>query len=479
MGCGASAQTSNQALQQARMAEEVRVAPLLMRMEEIANLHRRGLMSESEFEKYRSQLGAEIAGCKGLPSSPSGSSISDQKRARQMRADEWRRRVDQLSQQMTNSPDRLPDDYFELLQSLPAKFTHEMHEQEEWQGAGAASMQEYYNGLAGSSVEGLLKDGRTKLDAHDNPLGSQYDLPRDGTMQEHTLVFCWFTRVDDCSYNMPVKALRAKGFNVVVHDARKSTTQQMMVSLLKADVVWLVSGKEILEAGFAQFLDALEAFHRRGGGIFVWGDNAPFFAHANALLSRLFPNEGISLEGNDHGSQIMKSHDNGLTPGRFTRNHLIMTGLNSLFEGVTISYLPMLGPLKVLATYNHGQGYNGKPYCAVADGEVYRRCRSGLPAAGRGRLVVDGGFTKLYDELWTKTAGTERYVKNASTWLLNIGSRIASESGGAAHAGRGSAHSEDSQPSNFRRPQQKYRASAADDYRAQHPLPAMAGGGFR
>merc|ERR1712190_610685 len=78
------------------------------------------------------------------------------------------------------------------------------------------------------------------------------------------------------------------------------------------------------------------------------------------------------------------------------------------------------------------------PYCAVADADVYRRCAAPY-RMGRGRIVIDGGFTKLYDECWDKTAGTERYIKNASTWLLNMNSRIASEqdnpSGNAEFAG--------------------------------------------
>jgi len=132
----------------------------------------------------------------------------------------------------------------------------------------------------------------------------------------------------------------------------------------------------------------------------------------------------------------MRSHADGLAPGQLNRHHLIMTGLSSLFEGVTISYLSRVGPLKVLATYNNGPGYAGKPYCAVADAEVYRRC-SAPYEMGRGRVVVDGGFTKLYDECWNKTAGTERYVKNASAWLLNMSSRVASDIGDGGVSGSG------------------------------------------
>lgn len=239
--------------------------------------------------------------------------------------------------------------------------------------------------------------------------------------------------------------------------------QQMMLSLLQADVVWLISGKAVTEPGFDHLLDALESFHRRGGGLFTWGDNAPFFAHANKLLERLFPGEGVYLEGNDKGSQVMFVHPDGTSPGHLSKNHLIMTGLNSLFEGVTISYLSRVGPLKVLATYNNGPGYTGKAYCAVADGEVYRRCLAPYKM-GRGRIVIDGGFTKLYDDFWNKTAGTERYVLNASTWLLNMNSRIVSEEVDAsAHRAADTMPLPSSGP-RIIKPNQTYRSAGPQAY---------------
>lgn len=417
---------------QAKTGEEARVAPLLLRMENISHLYKDGLMSHTEFETYRSALAAEIAGAEVDPQ-PMPSPIkplrvstgpSSAKANRLKKADEVRHYVDQLEKLMKSNPNKLPDEYYALLESLPNKFTKEVDEQDEWGNAGSGPMQEYYNSIAGRTVDAILRDQNTVLDAHQNPMGSQYDLPRDGTMGEHNLVICWFS--EHGTYGKPVEALRSKGFKVVVHNSQRSTVQQMMVSFLNADVVWLVSGPKIVEGGFDQLVNALESFHRRGGGIFLWTDNDPYFAHANQVLLRLLPGEDICMEGNDRGEQIMKVHTDGHSPGKLTKSHLIMTGLNSLYEGVTVSHLSRLGPLKVLATYNNGSGYSGKPYCAVADAEVYRKCKA-PNKVGRGRLVIDGGFTKLYDECWSKTAGTERYVKNASAWLLNMNSRIASE----------------------------------------------------
>jgi hypothetical protein len=42
----------------------------------------------------------------------------------------------------------------------------------------------------------------------------------------------------------------------------------------------------------------------------------------------------------------------------------------------------------------------------------------------KGRIVVDCGFTKLLPHHWVKTAGTERYVRNAAVWLLALDYRV-------------------------------------------------------
>jgi hypothetical protein len=38
---------------------------------------------------------------------------------------------------------------------------------------------------------------------------------------------------------------------------------------------------------------------------------------------------------------------------------------------------------------------------------------------------LDCGFTKLWDSMWEKTAGTSRYVRNLAVWGLGLESRIA------------------------------------------------------
>jgi len=154
----------------------------------------------------------------------------------------------------------------------------------------------------------------------------------------------------------------------------------------------------------------------------IWGDNAPLYEHANFVLDRIFRGEGINLTGNHYGGKLMKATEggDGTLPGKLRSDHLVMTGVATLFEGITISYLTAPGPLKIIATYNDGPGYKGQPFCALADTDVYAKFK--LPGyENRGRVAIDGGFTKLWGEYWDRTPGTARYVKNVSAWLVNIG----------------------------------------------------------
>jgi hypothetical protein len=82
-----------------------------------------------------------------------------------------------------------------------------------------------------------------------------------------------------------------------------------------------------------------------------------------------------------------------------TRGHLLTTGLEYLYEGITIA---TIAPTKDLTPILYGSANNLVTAVYEKDGK---------------RAVLDGGFTRLYNK-WD-TAGTGRYVKNAAAWLAN------------------------------------------------------------
>jgi hypothetical protein len=92
----------------------------------------------------------------------------------------------------------------------------------------------------------------------------------------------------------------------------------------------------------------------------------------------------------------------------YFKEHLITAGITSqLYEGDTICYPTNLGNLKSIAESN-----DKHPAILCSD----------VSNEGYGRVVVDTGFTKL----WLKwdSAGTPRYISNATVWLLGLEWRL-------------------------------------------------------
>jgi len=148
-------------------------------------------------------------------------------------------------------------------------------------------------------------------------------------------------------------------------------------------------------------------FHNEGGGIFIWADNDPLFYHVNYILPDLCDCYLID----DTPADRVLSYGNPLTPGEFDEESLVFAGIDYLYEGITICYpvdkegndLTSESKLKVLATSS-----NGKPCICVVESQE-----------GRGRVMVDTGFTKMYSQFW-RSSGQSRYVVNACVYLCDI-----------------------------------------------------------
>ena len=89
-----------------------------------------------------------------------------------------------------------------------------------------------------------------------------------------------------------------------------------------------------------------------------------------------------------------------LTQAGLLPRHLLTTGLEFIYEGITIATIQ---PNQTLTPLIYGSA--GNLVTAVYD-------RNGK------RAILDGGFTRLF--LKWDTAGTGRYVKNAAAWLVNV-----------------------------------------------------------
>lgn len=158
---------------------------------------------------------------------------------------------------------------------------------------------------------------------------------------------------------------------------------------------------------------------------YLFGDNVPFVTAVNQIATQLWPGAGIHLKGDDPADKVVDILDGDESGGQpiSTRvhdaregaagfaPHPITTGLVHLFEGSTVSWVAE-GDSEYHTVLN--------PLVRGSDGHVVMATyeKEGM------RVVIDGGFTRMYENLWRKTAGTSRYIANAASWLFNYEQRI-------------------------------------------------------
>lgn len=247
--------------------------------------------------------------------------------------------------------------------------------------------------LDDGTVEYRRVERKVAGDAYGNAAGNQYDLAVDGAFEGQTVAVLHFYTGEAFDFSLPRDALAQKGFSVYRWSNAAPPVEELREGLEKASQLWVISdqSRHLTDAHLAVIKD----FWDEGHGVYIWGDNQPYYADANALADVLFDG---NMSGNLQGAKSVSLSRGEKDPG-FKAGHDITTGLEFLYEGVTIATIAENDALKpliigsagnlVTATYDHG---------------------------GR-RAVIDGGFTRLYVN-WD-TAGTARYVKNAAAWLQN------------------------------------------------------------
>jgi molecular chaperone DnaK len=249
-----------------------------------------------------------------------------------------------------------------------------------------------YNAHAGQhKIPGAMTD------KYGNALGSQFDLAGDGAFEGSTVAVLHFYTGEGFDFVLPTKALREKGFEIKRWTSAPSA-RELADGLEDACQLWLISDQQ--QHLDRSHLPVIREFFDSGRGIYILGDNYPFYADANFVASELI---GSTMDGNTPGDQVVGIEKNG----RGFSSHLITTGIEFLYEGVTI------------ATIRGGS--NLIPLVHGSDGNLV----TALFDQGGKRAILDGGFTRLFVN-WD-TAGTGRYVKNAASWLVNYERHWASQ----------------------------------------------------
>lgn len=231
-------------------------------------------------------------------------------------------------------------------------------------------------------------------DGYGNAQGTQYDLAPDGAFEGQTVLVLHLYTGEGFDFENPRKALEEKGFSVVRYKDYPPSPEQLKADLDKACQLWIISDANSKLSD--EHIRMIQIYFERGYGVYIWGDNSPYYADANKVAQALF---GGSMEGNTMGDQPVGIQKDASSPG-IHEGHDVTTGLETVYEGITIA---TLGEHNDLTPLIYGSAGNLISAAYEKDGR---------------RAILDGGFTRLYVK-W-ETAGTDRFVKNAAAWLVNI-----------------------------------------------------------
>jgi hypothetical protein len=272
--------------------------------------------------------------------------------------------------------------------------------------AGSAAAQ--YNKAAGRSAPMAVeevevldeKTGRREKkrverkpqsDRFGNAQGTQFDLAVDGAFKGQTVAVLQFYPFD---FSQARAALTQKGFGVYRWNNTAPSPKELREKLKKACQLWIIATDSPRLTD--EHVKVIKEFFDSGRGVYIWGDNQPYYADANVVGQALL---GATMKGDLMGDKVVGMQATKKGPG-ILPNHLLSTGLENVYEGITIATIQPNQTLKPLI-----YGSAGNLVTAFYD-------RNGK------RAILDGGFTRLYNK-WD-TAGTPRYVKNAAAWLVNV-----------------------------------------------------------
>jgi len=247
--------------------------------------------------------------------------------------------------------------------------------------------------LAKDRETGETKRIKVEADQHGNAKGNQYDLAVDGAFEGQTVAVLQFYTGGGFDFSLPKAALKEKGFSVYRWLDNPPSAEELEEKLKKACQLWIISSNE--QKLTQAHLKVIKKFFDSGKGVYIWGDNEPYYADANFVARYLFD---VEMLGNLPGDVVVGLNNKGENIG-LTPKHLITTGLEYVYEGITIATIQKTSMLDPLI-----YGHEGNLVTAIYDKD------------GK-RAILDGGFTRLY-YAWDN-AGTGRYVKNAAAWLVN------------------------------------------------------------
>jgi len=233
-------------------------------------------------------------------------------------------------------------------------------------------------------------------DKFGNLAGNEFDLAKDNAFTGYQIAILHLYTGEGFNFHLPETALKEKGFSIVRWANIPPSIEEFKRVLNESCQLWIIS--DVTCKLSSDYIKVIEEFFNSGKGLYLWGDNVPYFADSNAISNKLF---GIQMSGDDFADKVLTKKANNKSG---FIEHKITFGLDFLYEGITVATFQNLKNLTPLIYSSNGNVINV------------------LYDLNGKRAILDGGFTRLFVK-WD-TAGTARYVKNAAAWLVNFESKM-------------------------------------------------------
>ena len=153
---------------------------------------------------------------------------------------------------------------------------------------------------------------RVAADSYGNPQGNQYDLAVDGAFEGQTIAVLHFYTGEGFDFELPKNALKEKGFSVYRWINNAPSVKDLEEGLKKSCQLWIISDSYAKLS--KEHIDVIKKFFDSGKGVYIWGDNQPYYADANAVARALI---GVEMSGNTMGAQVVnlqkENHKVGLS----------------------------------------------------------------------------------------------------------------------------------------------------------------------
>jgi hypothetical protein len=185
---------------------------------------------------------------------------------------------------------------------LGATAAHAQYTRAAGQNAPTVQMRESYQDAEGRTQYREV-ERKAPADHFGNAAGSQNDLAVDGAFEGQTVAVLHLYTGEGFDFSLPKAALKEKGFSVYRWINAPPPPEELEAKLEKACQLWIISGSTQLLND--KHLAVIKRFFDSGRGVYIWGDNDPYYADANFVAEALL---GTKMLGNLPGDVTQGEH---------------------------------------------------------------------------------------------------------------------------------------------------------------------------